>query len=242
MSAAPLRRMLQSAFAGRIASALITLYIRFVFATSSWTFVGREPVDALLKTGEGVIFAFWHQRLLMVAGLRRETDRMVRMLISSNRDGEIIANAVRPFGVGFIRGSAANPRKKDKDKGGAQALAEMIAALRNGEIVGVTPDGPRGPSRRAQPGVVRLAQMSGAPIVAIAFSTSRAMRLDTWDRFFLAAPFSRGVFAGGGAPIRVGPGPDALEAARIDLERALNRAADEADRRAGRSPDAGTLG
>lgn len=235
----PFKQLLKSGLAGRLASTLVTLYIRLVFATSRWSLIGREPIDALLASGEGFIVAFWHQRLLMGAVLRRQTDRTVYMLISANRDGEIIARGVAPFGIEFIRGSAANPKKRDKDKGGAPALAQMIAALKDGHIVGVTPDGPRGPSRRAQAGVVRLAQLSGAPIITGAFSTSRALRLNTWDRFFLALPFSRGVFVGGGAAIRVARDatPETLEMARLQVEAALNKAADEADRLAGRSPD-----
>jgi hypothetical protein len=121
----------------------------------------------------------------------------------------------------------------------------MIAALGEGAIVGMTPDGPRGPSRKAQLGVVRLAELSGAPILAGAFSTSRALRLNTWDRFFLALPFSRGAFVVAGpaipAPLR---GADAakLDAVRLEVEGALDRAADAADRLVGRSPDAREIG
>ncbi|MEQ1929961.1 MAG: lysophospholipid acyltransferase family protein [Parvularculaceae bacterium] len=239
-----LKQFLKSDFAGRVGSALVAFYIRFVFATSKWSYVGRGPVDALVASGQGFIVAFWHQRLLMGAVIRRHTDRRVIMLISANRDGEIVARGVAPFGIEFIRGSAANPRKKDKDKGGASALVQMIAALDEGAIVGMTPDGPRGPSRRAQAGVVRLAQMSGAPIIIGAFSASLGLRLNTWDRFFLAAPFSRGVFVGGGEPIRVqsDASPEAIEAARLQVETALNKAADEADILVGRSPDGARSG
>jgi hypothetical protein len=239
----PLKQFLKSDVAGRLASWFITLYIRFVFATSSWTLVGREPIDAALATGEGFIVAFWHQRLLMGAVLRRQTERKVYMLISAHRDGEIIARGVAPFGIEFIRGSSANPKKQEKDKGGASALAQMIGALKAGGIVGVTPDGPRGPSRRAQAGIIRLAQLSGAPIITGAFATDRAFRLKTWDRFFLAAPFSKGAFVGGGPALRVArdASPQEMEAARLQLEGALNKAADDADRLVGRSPDGDSM-
>jgi lysophospholipid acyltransferase (LPLAT)-like uncharacterized protein len=233
-----------SPFVTFMASGLIATYIRLVDATTRWSYVGREPIDSLLASDRGFILAFWHQRLLMVATLRRQTDRRVFMLISSHRDGEIIAKAVRPFGIEFIRGSAANPRKSFKNKGGAPAVAEMAAALKAGAIVGLTPDGPRGPARRAQPGIVRLAQLSGAPIITGAFSTSRGWRLATWDRFWLAAPFSRGVFVGGGPPIEVPANatPDQIEAARQAVEAGLNAAADAADRLVGRSPETASPG
>ena len=107
--------------------------------------------------------AFWHGRLMMAPMVRRQTDRRVFMLISNHRDGEIIANGVKSFGVEFIRGSTADPKKPEKNKNGASAIAQMIVcAFKGGNIVGITPDGPRGPGERSQKGVIRLAQMSGA--------------------------------------------------------------------------------
>jgi lysophospholipid acyltransferase (LPLAT)-like uncharacterized protein len=230
-----LKRLARSAFAMRLASAAIGLYIRLVYATSRWTMIGREHIEAAQDGGKGVILAFWHGRMLMAAAIRRETDRRVFMLISAHRDGEIIARGVAGFGVDFIRGSAANPDKPGKNKSGASAIAQMLAALKDGGIVGFTPDGPRGPGERVKPGVIRLAQMSGAPIIPTAYSVNRGGKLDSWDRFLLAAPFSRGYYVAG-APIRVPADADAnaRERLRFELETALNIVTQGADRRAGR--------
>lgn len=237
------KRLLKSDFAARVASAFAGLYLRLVLATTRWTLVNREHADGLVARGEGFVGAFWHQRLMMGPMLRRQTERRIFMLVSANRDGETIARAVAPMGFEFIRGSAANPRKREKDKGGAGALAEMIGVLNDGHIVGMTPDGPRGPSRKVQPGIIRLAQLSGAAILPMGFSTSNALRLGTWDRFFVPLPFSRGAAVGGGAPIRIAKDASAaeLEAARLQLEVALNKAADEADLAVSRSPDGANL-
>lgn len=238
------KRFAKSALAGRLASWLIGVYIRLVYATTRWTFVGREHFEAAAAKGHGVIFAFWHNRLLMFATIRRKTDRRAFMLISAHRDGEIIANAVKSFGIEFIRGSAADPKKPFKNKNGAPALAQMLAVLKDGAIVGITPDGPRGPAMKAQSGVVKLSYLSGAPILPVAYSTSRARRLKTWDRFFLALPFSRGYYVAG-APIDppADDAPERLEQKRRELETALLEAADKADKLAGRAtlaPDAAT--
>lgn len=231
-----LKRLLRSPFAMRAAAALIGLYIRLVDATSRWTLSGLEHYDAAAAGGKGVILAFWHGRLLMAATVRGETERPVYMLISAHRDGEIITRAVSGFGVRFIRGSAATPGKPGKNKSGASAIARMLAALGEGSVVGFTPDGPKGPGERVKPGVIRLAQMSGAPIVPAAFSTSRGRRLSTWDGFLLAAPFSKGYYVAG-APIEVPADADAAaqERFRLELETALKSVTDEADRRAGRA-------
>ncbi len=230
-----LKRFLKSRFAMRAAAALIGFYIRFVHASSRWTMVGLEHFDAAAAEGKGVILAFWHGRLLMAASVRRETNRPVYMLISAHRDGEIIARGVSGFGVEFIRGSAANPDKPGKNKSGASAIAQMNAALAEGSVVGFTPDGPKGPGEQAKPGVIRLAQMSGAPIIPAAYSASRGKRLSTWDGFLLAAPFSKGYYVAG-APITVPTDADAptRERLRLELETALKAVTDEADKRAGR--------
>lgn len=229
------KRILRSALAGRIASSAIAAYIRLVEATSRLEYIGREHADALLGSDKGFILAFWHSRLLMCPAIRRETDKPVFMLISTHRDGEIIANAVRGFCVELIRGSAADPKKPGKDKSGAPAVAEMISALEKGSIVGVTPDGPRGPAEIAKIGAVKLAAFSGAPILPVAYSASRGSRLQTWDRFLLAAPFSKLAFAAR-PPIHVERGADAaaLEAARLSLENELTAAARIADATVGR--------
>lgn len=230
-----LRTLIRSPLAGAVASGAIAGYIRLVEATSRTDHIGREHADALLASGKGFIVAFWHARLLMGATIRGETDRAATMLISAHRDGEIIANAVRGFGVDLIRGSAADPKKPERNKSGASAVAGMIGALEQGSIVGVTPDGPRGPAEVAKVGVIKLAALSGAPILPGAYSASKGPRLGTWDRFLLPSPFSRLVFAAR-PPIRVDRHADAaaLESARARLEAELKAAARIADEAAGR--------
>lgn len=228
-------RILRSPLAGRIASGAIAAYIRLVEATSRSEFIGREHADALLRSDKGFILAFWHSRLLMGPAMRGETQKPVFMLISTHRDGEIIANAVKGFGVELIRGSAADPKKPDRDKSGAPAVADMIAALERGSIVGMTPDGPRGPAEIAKIGAVKLAAFSGAPILPAAYSASRGLRLNTWDRFLLAAPLSKLAFAAR-PPIHVERSADAaaIEVARFNLENELTAAARIADATVGR--------
>ncbi|MEX1036643.1 MAG: DUF374 domain-containing protein, partial [Sneathiella sp.] len=76
-------------------------------------------------------------------------------------------------------------------------VKQMLKVLKKGEVAVITPDGPRGPRMRAQDGVVRLAAMSGVPVYPVSFSTTRGKILGSWDRFLLAAPFSRGVIVWG---------------------------------------------
>lgn len=231
------------------ASLLIVGYIRLVAATTRWTMIGREDADRLNAGGQGFIVAFWHNRLLMGAVLRRLTTKRIFMLSSNHPDAEIIVNAARRLGVEFIRGSAANPKKQARNKGGTGALVQMIGAIRQGDIVGVTPDGPRGPREVVHPGVIKLSQLTGAPILPGAYSVTRGRFLNSWDRFLFPFPFGKGWYVG--EPAIAAPAPDAssaeLEEKRLALAAALTRTAARADALAGRSeapqePAAGSNG
>jgi len=124
---------------------------------------GAEQVDALYQQGHHLIIAFWHGRQLMMPLTYRGTG--AHILISQHRDGELIHRIVSRFGFRSVRGSTT--------RGGASALRNLIRLGRNGADLVVTPDGPKGPRHVAQMGVVQLAQVTGLPIVPLAFSCSK---------------------------------------------------------------------
>ncbi|MEM8936929.1 MAG: lysophospholipid acyltransferase family protein [Pseudomonadota bacterium] len=234
-----LKRLAANPVFQAIAAFLIGAYIRFVGATSSWRLdIHEASEDSLFTSKEGAIVLFWHGRIAMMARLRKETEKQVFMLISTHRDGDIIARAMSSFGVTCIRGSAANPRKPTQDNRGTAAGTEMMEAIKGGDLVAVTPDGPRGPAERVNMGVIRLAQLSGAPIIPATFATSRGKVLRSWDRFLLPGPFSKCVYLVG-APIRVGAAQtnDALAAARGEVAQAITDLTHRADILAGRVND-----
>jgi lysophospholipid acyltransferase (LPLAT)-like uncharacterized protein len=147
-----------------------TLHIRIVSAD------GRaHPTDP--ATGR-YLYAFWHETLLAPLATRPKA----RVLISQHADGELIAQVCQHLGIGVIRGSSA--------RGGIQALFEMIRGPERPLHLAITPDGPRGPRRELQPGVVMVASQTGLAIVPIGVGFSRAWRVPSWDRFAVPLPFS----------------------------------------------------
>ena len=221
-----LKRVLRRDGARRFLCWLVSLYIRFVWLTGAWTTDGAAIPAAFHARKQPFILAFWHGRLLMMpcAWPRRVP---IHMLISGHRDGRIIADAVSHFGIESIAGSTTS--------GGSAALRAMVRHLKNGECVGITPDGPDGPAMCASSGIVTMARLAGAPIVPLAYATGRRRILETWDRFHLPLPFTRGVFIWD-EPINV---PAELDEAGIEryralVERRLNGVTTEADRRVGR--------
>jgi lysophospholipid acyltransferase (LPLAT)-like uncharacterized protein len=78
-------------------------------------------------------------------------------------------------------------------------------------------------SRVAGLGIVKLAQLSGRPILPLAIATSRRFELDNWDRSALHLPFGHGAVVLGD-PIRVASQADdaELERLRSEVQTALN--------------------
>lgn len=211
---------------------LIASYIRLVRVTSRWDHIGEEHPQAFWNRKEPFLVAFWHGRILMLTYCWR-SDMKMNMLISNHRDGEIIAGALHRFHLGSVRGSSS----KNGDKGGARALRTMVKAVRNGESIGITPDGPSGPFMRASEGVVAAAKLAGVPILPTTYAARHRKVMKSWDRFLIARPFTRGVIMWG-EPIYVDRKADGedLEAARQHVEQALIDLTREADLLVGAKP------
>jgi lysophospholipid acyltransferase (LPLAT)-like uncharacterized protein len=148
--------------------------------------VGDEHVAAALAKAPSFIPCYWHQHQLFGARYlmsQRLRGVQVGWLISPSVDGELGAMLVRRFGGYVIRGSSTAT--------GALALRDYYEALvKHGVSPVITPDGPRGPRFQFKPGAILLAQMSGRPIVPIAYAASRAW-LIKWDKFVIPVPFSK---------------------------------------------------
>jgi lysophospholipid acyltransferase (LPLAT)-like uncharacterized protein len=109
-------------------------------------------------------------------------------------------------------------------------MRELVRRAREGYDIAFTPDGPRGPRRRAKPGVVTTAKLSGLPIMPVAYSARPAQRLRSWDRTLVPRPFSRGLFLYG-EPVRVPESADATEIERLRelVEARIDDVTDRAD-------------
>ncbi len=203
-------------------------FIRLVRSTGVWRVEGGQYPHALWRENKPFILAFWHGRIMMMPYCWQR-DKAINMLISQHRDGQFIARTVAHFGIDTVAGSSS--------KGGSAALRSMLRSLKQGECVGITPDGPRGPRMRASDGIVHVARMSGVPVIPCGFSAKRRKVLGSWDRFTVAFPFSKGVFVWG-EPVTVPSDatPEQLEEARLAIENGLTRVTQSADRLMGHEP------
>jgi len=181
--------------------------------------IGEEHIDAALARHPAFIPVYWHQHHLFVARFLLEAQRgrslRTGFLVSPSVDGELGAMVVRRLGGHVVRGSSSST--------GALAMKDYFNALiRERVSVALNPDGPRGPRFKCKPGAVLLGQMSGRPLLPLAYCASRAW-LFHWDKFVLPVPFSRIAIAVG-APIEVPRvlDPAGMERLQGEVERALH--------------------
>lgn len=193
--------------------ALVWPVIEFLGGTYTWKTIGGEYRDRLETAHQPYILAIWHGRILTTMLAWR--DRGLVSLISENFDGEWIARLSAHFGFGAVRGSSS--------RGGARVLVQAKRQLESGHSLLITPDGPRGPARVAQPGAVWLAGATSCPILPVRVTASRYRTTRSWDQHLVPSPGAT-VTVMIGAPIEVPNDADAgtLEAKRLELENSLN--------------------
>jgi hypothetical protein len=216
-----LKRLTASPAFQETVGALAAGYLKLVWHTSRVTL---EPATIYDEVQMPAIIAMWHGQHFMAPFIKRpERGHRAKVLISRHRDGEINARAAMRLGIGTIRGSGAHNGEFHR-KGGAVAFTEMVEALGQGWNVALTADVPK-VSRVAGMGVVKLAQHSGRPIYPVALATQRRIEFNNWDKSAFNLPFSRlAMVASDGIYVPRDADDAALEAARQEVERGLNRA------------------
>jgi hypothetical protein len=165
---------------------------------------------------ENYIGALWHNRLLIFPLVLRRffPQRHGAALISASRDGDLLSDAVQRFGYNVVRGSSSRL--------GASAILQLGEVLASHGDVVITPDGPRGPVYELGPGIIFLAQKTGAPVLPMNMEYSSCWRIKSWDRFIVPRPFAK-VRVIIGAPHRVSltSNPEEFEAERLRLQNAI---------------------
>ena len=161
---------------------LIWLLMTLVCATL------RRRIDkkAWFLQDHQAIVALWHNRIFVPCFLYRYDIKgkiPMSMLTSASKDGTMLTTVARNYGMRTVRGSS---RRR-----GAAGFLDMVRELEQGCSMCITPDGPKGPRYKCHPGVIKLASLSGVPIVPLTIRYSRAWRAKSWDGFFVPLPFSR---------------------------------------------------
>jgi lysophospholipid acyltransferase (LPLAT)-like uncharacterized protein len=125
----------------------------------------------------------WHQRIFCGFFLPRQYNLTIPVMISQNRDGDLVAGVVERSGFLPVRGSSS--------RGGREALRQMVSAVMEYGIGAHTLDGPTGPPRVVKAGLIAMAQRSGAMICPVYLIYEKYWIFNSWDRFMIPKPFSR---------------------------------------------------
>jgi lysophospholipid acyltransferase (LPLAT)-like uncharacterized protein len=174
---------------------------------ASWRF--RK--SGFLQFQRPLLVVLWHSRILPLLALHKQEGLV--LLISRHRDGGYLADLAESWGYRSVRGSTK--------RGGEIGLLGIVRALQDGAMVAMTPDGPRGPALRVQPGAVAAAQHAGVPIMAAGARTASAWYLRSWDRMCIPKPFAA-IDVEYSDLIQIAPGKDGLRAGIAAVQRALH--------------------
>lgn len=200
-----------------IGSQLAYYYTLFLGWTTRVYWFKPEESKKLEESGQGLIYAIWHnQQLFLLYPFRGQK---VAPLISQSSDGEYIARCLPKFGMQAVRGSTT--------RGGARALIRLLQATRDGYRPMITPDGPRGPIYKVQPGILFLAKKTGLPILPAGTALSHKIKVGSWDKMRVPLPFGKTAFFYG-TPIYVKDDAD-IPRATAELEKQLNEMTDKAE-------------
>lgn len=198
---------------------LLRFLVTLIGSSLRWQI--EDPSGLLANTPQRpMIIAFWHNRLFLLPYLFRKHWRArqrdkVAVLVSASKDGEKLAQVLSRFNLICVRGSSS--------RRGKEALRELTRLVHEGYDAGITPDGPRGPKYRVQPGVIDLAQLTQAPILPVSYVLARKITINSWDSFMVPLPFTRSTLRIA-APITIPRDADEQfrENKRLELETVLN--------------------
>lgn len=155
------------------------LLMRFYWYTSKKNFHVTGEI-----TQDQSIVVCWHGELLMSPQAYRyfHKKQLASGIISRHFDGEMIARILMFFSISPLRGSSS--------RGAKQVLLEAFRALKKGDDLLVTPDGPRGPRHVISDGAIALAHKAKAPVLTVNYIPNSYWQLESWDRFIIPKPFT----------------------------------------------------
>lgn len=159
-------------------------FIRLYSSTFRFRVENEKEFMGILKQGKPVLISTWHQQFFSaIRYFKTYSHLRPALMISKSSDGELIAGVANRTGWITARGSSS--------RGGRDAMQAMINHMKLYRFGAHVVDGPQGPMGIIKPGLVRIAQQSGAVIVPFVITAESAWFFGSWDRFMLPKPFSR---------------------------------------------------
>ena len=210
-----IKRFSKTSFGQKFIGFLFYLITKIIYVSIRWQYFKENKKSNIFNDHGQYIFCCWHNKLFLGPHLLPK-NKVINALQSSHSDGMITSIAFKYLGINVILGSSM--------KGGMQAFRKMIKCIQNGESIAITPDGPKGPKEIVKDGIIKLAQITGVPIVPLVWTTKKFKLINSWDHFVIPFPFSKGVYTFG-KPIYINKKIDLkdFEISRLEVENEIKR-------------------
>ena len=163
------------------------LYIRLVSSTSVIVVKNTHNPEYYWKNNKPFILAFWHSQLMMISFCWKSNTK-INILASGHSDGRFGALIGNYFKLNNIQTSSVEK---------SISLKPIFKLLKNSNYIGITPDGPRGPSKKVSDGIIKISKATQVPIIPVGFASSKFNQLKSWDSFLITKPFSKCAFVWG---------------------------------------------
>jgi lysophospholipid acyltransferase (LPLAT)-like uncharacterized protein len=196
---------IRNPFLTKLVIATFTRGVQLLFRTLRREFREETPgTNPYFASGEErFLYCVWHDSIILPIFAGKHTRSAA--LVSRHHDGSYVASMLSAVGVSSVRGSSKH--------GGASAVRQLMTTAKDQHIV-ITPDGPRGPRRKMQSGIVFLASHTGRAIVPTAYACARSWRFKgSWTDLLMPKPFTK-IFLLAGDPVKVPPDLSREEVAR----------------------------
>ena len=175
------KKLMKSVILSYFLYALINLYL----FTIRIKYENEDELLNHLNNGGSAIISASHQHFFVcIRAMKRYFKYDFAGLVSKSSDGDVFTTIGELNGYIGIRGSSS--------RGGKEGMELMIEFLKNkNTIAAIAPDGPKGPLGIVKPGVIRIAQKSGAGIFPSSAIANSAWQVNSWDKNQIPKPFSK---------------------------------------------------
>jgi len=147
------------------------------------TRVVSKEAQEFLESGAPCIIAIYHGRFGGMAHFFKDKSK-VTGLVGLNRDGELLARFGKALGYNVVRGSTTYKA--------VEGALQIVHAAKSGQCPTLAVDGPKGPAFKVKPGVIRIAEITGLPIIPFTCMSRMPLTLRSWDKMthgFWGTPF-----------------------------------------------------
>ncbi len=173
---------------GAIQGEALFQYFHLVTRTARFHVEGGEQLERAEASGLPLLWAFWHQQVMLAAHyIYRQDDpaRYSNLIVGDDR-GFALAHAGRRLGLH----AAVKVDMQGNPVVAGRAVLEVVKAMKRGYRSMIAPDGPDGPAFTPKAGMAFVAQKAEALILPMGAYCRPAWKLRRWDEYLVTLPFS----------------------------------------------------